>query len=577
MKTFRGAAAIALTASAMLVLSACGGGGNGGGGVFDDCKASPNTCNTVPADQLQQGGQLTIASEKNITNWNILSSEGNTDWHAFAMRGLQPYVFYTAPDLTPQLNTDVMVSAELTTPTTAVYKIRPEATWDDGTPVSADDFVYNWKVLNNRDCPDCLNSGFGGYDQVTSVVGSDGGKTVTATFAKPYTDWKQIFSAGAPLYPAHLAAGDLNTPAGIAAAFEAFGKNVPDWTAGPYKVESWQDNVALTLVPNPAWYGATKPKLDRVVLRIITDATQGPVALQNNEVQMLYPQPQVDIVAQLAAIPDVSQNQGLGLSWEHYDFNLVNPFLGQTPEGKALRQALFTAVDVRDVIAKTVGQFNSEITPLTNKMFVPQQEGYQDNLSATGQGSGNIDAAKKLLTDAGYTGVGTALVAPNGQAVPSLRIRYTVGNAIRQSECELFAGYARQLGVNVTIQPTDSLGTTLSTGDYDVIVFGWIMSPFPYGGAQQLWLSSSPSNYGKYVNPEVDQLVNDAASATDVGSAAAQLNRADEIMAEDAYVLPLYQKPTLIAIRNNLGNIRNNSSLDGPFYNMSEWGFRVNA
>ncbi|GAA1316210.1 oligopeptide ABC transporter substrate-binding protein OppA [Pseudonocardia xinjiangensis] len=570
-------------AAAALVLAACGGGGGGGsqdaseGGVFADCATSPNTCNSAPADQLQQGGTVTVASEKNIDNWNVISSEGNVDWTGMATKPLVPYTFYTAPDLKSTMNTDLLASADVTSdsPFTVTYKIKPEAVWNDGTPIAADDFVLNWKWQNGRDCPECETAGNGGYDLVTSLVGSDGGKTVTATFSKPYTDWQSLFGSSAPLYPAHIGAkqGDLNTPAGVKAAFDYFGSTPPNWSGGPFQVQNWQNNVALTLVPNPKWYGATKPKLDQLVFRIITDATQEPLALQNNEVQVLFPQPQVDLVSQLQQIPNVSQFQNQGLTWEHFDFNLQNKFLAD----KALRQALFTAVNRQEIIDKTVGQFNKDIKPLNNHMFIPQQDGYQDNIAATGQGSGDVEKAKKILTDAGYTGVGTALVAPDGQPVPALRMRYTTGNAVRQNECELFAGYAKQLGVNIDISTTDSLGDTTSSGDYDVIVFGWIQSPYPFNGAQQLWLSNSGSNYGKYQNPAMDQLINEAAASTDPADATAKLNQADEMLSADAYVLPLYQKPTLAAVQNNIGNVRNNSSLDGISYNTSEWGIKTSS
>jgi peptide/nickel transport system substrate-binding protein len=572
-----------MSAAAALVLAACGGGGGGGGGqggggsstatgLFQNC-ADANTCNAVPADQLKQGGQVSFAIEKNIDNWNLNSSEGNVFETNMALKPLLPYTFITTPDLKSTLNPDYVTSADVTStsPFVVTYKINPKASWDDGTPVTADDFVFNWKTQDGRDCPACETAGNGGYDQITSVVGSDGGKTVTVTFSKPYTDWKGVFNSAAPLYPAHIAAqhGDLNTPAGLKSGFDYLGSTPVNYTAGPYKVDSWQPNVALTLVPNPAWWG-TKPKLDRLVFRVITDATQEPLALQNNEVQVIYPQPQVDLVSQVAQIPNVSQTQGLGLTWEHFDFNLVNPFLAD----KALRQAMYTAINRDDIIAKTVGQFNPEVKPLNSHMFIPQQDGYTDAVTPTGQGSGNIDAAKKILTDAGYTGVGTALVAPNGQAVPSFRIRYTVGNAVRQSECELFASYVKNLGINVTVVPTDSLGKTTSSGDFDIIVFAWVQSPFVFGGAQQLWLSTSGSNYGKYNNPQVDQLINEAAASTDIAAATKQLNDADKIMSDDAYVLPLYQKPTFVAVQNNVANVRNNSSLDGPPYNAAEWGLR---
>ena len=567
--------AVALIAASTLVLSACSGGGSGsstGGGGLADCGQNPLTCNS--ADNLQQGGQLAFAIEKNIENWNVTTSEGNVFESAMALKGVLPYTFVTLPDLNVGLNKDMLVSAEQTStdPQTIVYKIKTEAAWDDGTPISADDFVFNWKVQNGKDCPDCEPALTTGYDQLASVVGSDGGKTVTATFAKPYTDWQNLWSSGAPLYPAHIGAkqGDVNTPAGLKAATDYFAATVPNYTGGPYKVEKWDPNVALTTVPNPKWYGATKPKLDRVIFRVITDATQEPTALQNNEVQVIYPQPQVDLVQQVQNIPGVQQTQGLGLTWEHFDFNMTNPFLAAKP----LREALYTAVNRQEIIDKTVGQFNKDVKPLNSHGFVSNQPGFEDTAGGSGQGSGDIEKAKKILTDAGYKGVGTALVAPDGQAVPPLRIRYTVGNAIRQSQCELFAQYAKQLGVTVTIQPTDALGKTLSSTDFDVIVYAFVSSPFPFANAQQSFVTSQGGNYGKYSNPEVDRLLNEAAASTNVDEARKKLNDADKLIWADAFMLPLYQKPTFIALRNNVGNVRNNSSLDGPPYNVLEWGLR---
>lgn len=589
MRRTRAASLVALSAAATLVLGACGGGGDTGGGeggggaqgggsstatgLFENCD-DPNTCNEVPADQLQQGGQITMAIEKNIDNWNLNSSEGNVFETGLALKPLLPYAFITTPDLKSTLNPDFVTSAEVTSesPFVTTYEINPAAAWNDGTPVTVDDFVFNWKTQNGRDCPACETAGNGGYDQIQSVEGSNNGKTVTVTWTAPYTDWRSVFGSASPMYPGHIAAqqGDQNTPEGIKAAFDYFGVTPVDYSAGPYQVDNWQPNVALTLVPNPGYAGETKPQLERLIMRVITDATQEPIALQNNEVQVIYPQPQVDLVTQVSQIPGVSQTQGLGLTWEHFDFNLVNPFLAE----KALRQAMFTAVNRDDIIAKTVGQFNSDVEPLGSHMFTPQQTGYEDYIADTGQGSGDLDKAKQILTDAGYTGVGEALVAPDGQAVPAFRIRYTVGNAIRQSQCELFANYVKGLGITVNVEPTDSLGTTLDSGDYDIMVFAWVQSPFAFGGAQQLWLSTSGSNFGKYNNPEVDRLINEAAASTDEAAATGQLNEAGTLMADDAYVLPLYQKPTFIGIRDEVGNVRNNSSLDGPTYNTEQWGLR---
>ncbi|HEY6424423.1 MAG TPA: ABC transporter family substrate-binding protein, partial [Pseudonocardiaceae bacterium] len=574
--------AAALVAAATVALSACGGGGAGSGAggqrqtgsAFAGCEASPNTCNSAAAGTLKQGGTLTYAIEKNIANWNLLASEGNVLETGWVLSGLLPRTFITQPDLTVAMNNDLLDSATVTNtnPETIVYKIKGNAVWSDGSPITADDFVYNWKVQNGRDCKDCAVATTSGYDQVKSVVGGDNGKTVTVTLSKPFTDWKSLWGSGSPLYPAHIAAqhGGIATPQGLASSFTWFGTTVPNYSGGPFQIDSFKNKESVTLVPNPKWYGAP-PKLDRLIYRIITDANQEPTALQNKEVQAIYPQPQVDLVQQVSKLPGVSTQIGLGLSWEHFDLNLDNRFLADP----AVRTAMFMAVDRQAIINKTVGQFTNKIQPLNNHNFVPQQSGYEDVVSETGQGSGNLAQAKQILAAAGYKIDGGQLYTPIGQLVPPMRIRYTTGNQIRQTECELFAQQVKPLGITVQAAPTDDLGGTTSRGDFDIVVFAWVATPFPYGGAVQMWGTGQGNNFGHYTSPSVDRLIAAAGSSTDEAQAKEMLNQADRLLTKDAYVLPLYQKPTFLAIYDTIANVRNNSSLDGPQYNIAEWGFRA--
>jgi peptide/nickel transport system substrate-binding protein len=573
--------AVALVAGVTVLLGACGGGGAAGGGgqrqtgsAFAACDATPNTCNSEEPGKLRPGGQLTFAIEKNVTNWNLLSNEGNVFENGEVLKPVLPYTFVTQPDLTVVMNTDLLDSVKVTNtnPETIVYTIKTNAVWSDGTPITAEDFRYNWEVQNGRDCPGCPVFTTSGYDQVQSVLGAEGGKTVTVRLTKPFTDWKQLWSGGSPIYPAHIAAqhGDIKTPQGRAASFAWFGKNVPTYSGGPFQIDNFTNNESVTLVPNPKWYGP-RPKLDRLIYRVITDANQEPTALQNREVQVIYPQPQVDLVQQVRRIPSLSSFVGLGLSWEHVDLNLQNSYLADP----VLRTALFTAVDRQAIINKTVGQFTSKIKPLNNHNFVPQQSGYEDVVSETGQGSGNLERAKRILAAAGYKIDGGQLMTPIVMPVPPMRIRYTIGNQVRQVECELFAQQVKPLGITVQVVPTDDLGATASRGDYDIVVFAWVDTPFPYGGAVQLWTTGQGNNFGRYSNPDVDRLIAVAASSTDESFAKETLNQADRRMTKDAYVLPLYQKPTFVALYDNIVNVRNNSSLDGPPYNVTEWGFRA--
>lgn len=557
---------IAAITALTLAMPACAGGEQDEGPQssvgFAECATKPNECNS---GQTQPGGTMTYAIGKDIKAWNTLSSGGNTVEYTHALFGVMPRVHHYYPDLSVQVNKDLMESVEITSkdPMKVVYKIRKEAVWNDGTPVSAEDFIYNWKVQNGRDCTECKPASTSGFKQAQSVTGSDGGKTVTVTFSEPYPDWQSMF---APLYPGHIAAQHGT----LAESFTWFEQNVPTFSAGPYKIEKYEPNFALTLVPNEKWWGR-KPALDKVVFRIITKDSEMVPAMRNREVNVISPIPTADLVTQTKELADSHWYLGEALSWEHFDLNVQNPFLAD----KTLRQAIFTAVDRQAIIDKTVGQYAPDTKPMNNHNFVPGMPGYKDVVTATGQGTGDVEKAKKLLLDAGYKIEGGKLATPKGETVPPLRMRHTTGNQLRKDSCELFATMVKPLGIEIQVVQTDNLGGTLSTGDYDVIIYAWVLSPLRIGGARQLWHSTSSSNWGKWSNPESDKLL-DQASRTlgDNAKAHSLINQANELMAADAYVLPLFQRTTFLAVSKQYTNIRPNPTLHGAVYNIGAWGLR---
>jgi peptide/nickel transport system substrate-binding protein len=343
-------------------------------------------------------------------------------------------------------------------------------------------------------------------------------------------------------------------------------------------LKSFKSNQNVQLVANPHYYG-TPPKLDKLNFAIITDTTQEPAALQNKDVDAIYPQPELDLLTTVEGYKSLGVNYqlDLGLQWEHFDFNLNTPAL----QNIALRKALFTALNRQALIDRTVGQFDSAVKPLNNRFFMPQQTGYQDNVSKYNLGSGDVTAAKKILTDAGYTGVGTSLVDPSGKPVPALAMKYTVGNTIRQTECQIFQQTAAQLGVKINVSSTDDLGATLTHADknhdYDIVVFAWVGAPFPTSGNAPNYITGAGNNFGNYSNKRVDALLNKAVQQTSPATAASLDNQADSIISQDAYTLPLYQKPTFLAVYNNWVNIRDNATGQGPPYNAAEWGSKSSA
>ena len=581
MRVHRGKALLAGVAAIALALTACSssGGGNGGSGnadvtsgtkgtgAFSDCATNPTTCNS---GQTKPGGTVIYTLEKTIPGWNQVFTNSNVFELAEVEDGILPGAYLAGSDLKPFLNTDLMESATQTkdNPQTLVYKIKPNAVWSDGEPINFDDFQYLTDVSDGTHCPKCGAASSSGYNAIDSMTSSDNGKTITVVMKTPFADWQSMFGA---LLPAHIAKqhGDDGSAAGLNESFQWFDKNVPNWSGGPMMITNYKKDTSVTEEPNPKWYGATKSSLDQLIFRIITDQTQEPTALQNNEVTAIYPQPNADMVSQTDQIQGINTYLGKGLVWEHFDFNEKNKFLSD----KSLRTAIFTAINRQDVIDRTIGQFVPNASPLGNHMYVPGQPGYQDNVTSTGQGSGDVAKAKDILTQAGYTGVGTDLKTKAGESV-TFRCTYSEGNSNRQTECETVQNTLKQLGITITLKTTTDL-SELGTGDFDMIVFAWVGTPFVVAGAQQIYELKGGADYGFNDDPAAEKLINEAAVSTDQATVQSKLNDADKLIVADAYSLPLYQKPTFLAAYSNIVNLRDNATSSGPPVNVQDWGIKA--
>lgn len=547
MHRLRTARLAALLVGLAMVAAACGGGDDGGG-------------EAGGATQIQEGGTLSFASDQEQAGFNPNTAKDNLFALSNIVTSVYPSVFNIHPDFTVQLSKEFMDSAELTNedPQTVVYKIKQNAVWSDGVPVTADDFIYWWENCNetNKEA-DCVSTT--GYKDIESVKGSDNGKTVTTVYKNKFADWKSLFSQY--IIPAHYT---KKRPGGWNTGLDKDPEKIP--SAGPYVVESYTPGQSLTLKRNDKYYG-TKAHLDSIVFRYLPESTTQPAALQNNEVDMIYGQPQLDQVQIVKTIPDVTSEINFGLQYEHLDFNVKNPLLGDV----AVRKAFATGLNVQEIVDRTVKQFSDKATVLGNRFFMNGQPEYQDHRGA--YGNGDIAGAEKLLTDAGYAKGADGIFAKGGKRL-SVNISTTAGNQLRETQEELIQAQAKEFGMEIKIKNADAdvlFGKWLPEGNFDIANFAWVGTPFAVSSNQPIFSTDSAQNYGKYSNPKVDELFTQAISELDAAKSAELGNQVDQLLWEDMATLPLYQKPQLIGWRNKFTGIGDNLSSQGPFWNASTW------
>jgi peptide/nickel transport system substrate-binding protein len=540
----------ALLLGLALIAVACGGGGEEGGG-------------TGGTGEIKPGGTLTYAADQEPTGFNNNTTKDNSTAVANATIQMFPVAFHLTPDFKVEMNKDLLDSAEQTIddPQTIVYKITQNASWSDGTPVSADDFIYLWKNTNGTIKTNDV-AGTTGYDQMKSVTGSDNGKTVTVVYRTPFRDWKSMFASGTYILPAHYME---KQPGGWNTGLDKNPENIP--SAGWFKIQKWTQGESLTLVRNDKYFGQ-KSNLDSMVFRFLPESTTQPAALQNNEVDLIYPQPQLDQVQQVKELPDVTSQINFGPSFEHLTLNFKNEHLADLK----VRQALATGINLEELVNRTVKQFSDQAKPLGNRIYLTNQPQYQDHFGQYGKG--DVAAAQKLLEEAGYTKGSDGIYAKGGKKL-SLRISTTAGNQLRETQEELVQAQMKEFGVDIKIANADNrkfFGEWLPAGNFDIANFAWVGSPFSISGSRATYQSGSGSNYGKYSNKKVDDLFSQAMGEFDEAKATELGNQIDQQLTADMVSIPLYQKPTFIAWRNTFANISDNSTQDGPFWNANLWG-----
>jgi peptide/nickel transport system substrate-binding protein len=568
----RSAALIATGISGVLVLSSCGGGDEGGGGGEEETQAS---------------GQVVFGESTDFPdNLFPVISAGNATSVANILVRILPGAFQLLPDFTvahdPELLTEEPTLEEVDGNQVNVYTINPDAVWSDGTPITADDFTFTAKVQDEEfteACPDGGILGTTGYDQIESIEGSDEGKTVTVTYSEPFADWQSLFT----LLPAHVM--DSEDDAELCAAVTegwAIGDGLPEEiSGGPWQLKADGVDVAgqvVTLTPNEAYWG-DKPNLAALIYQNIGNDPGAAVSgLQNDEVQMIYPQPQLDLVDQISALePNVVSNIEFGFAFEHLDMNTRNPHLADVN----VRQAFGQSLDRQEIVAQTVGQFSGDAEVLNNRIFFNNQPQYVDTAPEE-YNAPDVAAAKALLEESGYELGGDGIYVHPDRGRLSLAISTTVNNPLRQQTIDVIIPQAKEAGIEIVARPDPDifagaeLPTSLEAGGFDIALFAWVGSPFRTATAsiyQSLDAQGGiqGQNYTQGGNPEVDSLYEDFLSEPDPDASAEVGNQIDALLWEDLYTIPLYQKPTFLAYSSAIEGVEDNATQAGPLWNSETW------
>jgi peptide/nickel transport system substrate-binding protein len=459
-----------------------------------------------------------------------------------------PAVFTTDASGTPHWHRDYLAAEPVLTvePKQVVtYRIHPQARWQDGTPITWEDFHWQWRATNGTNKAYRVAS-TNGYADIESVARGQDDREVVVTFKHLYADWQAIF---VPFYPA-----SANREPGT---FNDGWKERPLTSAGPFRLESIDRTAqTITLVRDERWWGRPA-KLDAIVFRSIVPDAQID-ALANGEIDFMDVGPDANKYQRARAIAGIDMRVAGGPNFRHLTVNGTSPNL----QDVRVRRALAMAIDRAAIARALLGPLGVDPQPLNNHIFMANQAGYQDNSGEVGRY--DPDRAARLLDEAGWPLV-NGVRQKDGRP---LEIRMVIPAAVATSrqESELMQNMLRQIGVVLRIDtvPTgDFFDRYIRPGQFDFTVFAWIGTPFPISSSRSIYAKPTRTasgdlaiqqNYARTGTDEIDALFTQANAELDPAKAIAIANRIDALIWQEGHSFTLYQRPEILATRRALAN-----------------------
>src|SRR5688572_11152133 len=328
-----------------------------------------NQINALPRDQVQDGGRLLWPVRLIPVTYNYNHLDGGEVDSTYIMFPLVPRIFLYDAGGGPVWNPDYLASEPtiVTEPKQVVtYNINPKAAWYDGTPITWEDFHWQWRARNGSNKAYQISSS-NGYSDIESVTRGRDDREVVVTFKNKYADWQSIFYG---LYPA-----STNRSPQV---FNEGWKNGPLTTAGPFKIGSIDQTAkTVTLVRNEKWWG--KPaKLETIVFRAI-DVDAQIDAVANGEIDLMDIGPDVNKFVRAKQVAGAEIRVAGAPNFRHLTINGTGPILRDLK----VRQALAMAIDRAAIARAMLGPLGIEAVPLGNHIFMRNQAAYKDNSGET--------------------------------------------------------------------------------------------------------------------------------------------------------------------------------------------------
>lgn len=487
--------------------------------------------NPMERDQIQDGGELTLAitemaEQQNIfhANMNLYTrnvwSKYNPDLTLFDGDG----TYHPNPAYLTDVQDEVVDGKTVVT-----YTIHPDAVYNDDTPIDWKSFENTWQ-FNNGSNPDVQVNSTDGYELIESVEQGENDKQAVVTFQQAYPWWEGLFGS---LVPPQITDADT--------FMNAYVKQVhPEWGAGPFKIENFDpEGGTVSFVRNEKWWGEPA-KLERITYRAMEDQASLN-AFRAGEIDATG----VGTRDRLATAREMGDAVDIRTALRPSTFLMTINSEAPGLDDPKVREAIMTGIDREQLAAiRFQGLGYEEDLPGSFTLY-QTQDGYEDVFGELIQH--DKEKAKELLAEAGYD-----------ESNP-LQVRYvTLGDSpMVQATTTAVQAMLRDIGVDVQVEerPSSDFSKVVTDKDFDLFMSGFASSdPFGVAYFGQMYSSDSELNMSGTGTAELDAKIEELQKIEDPEE---QIKRANELEKEALGtfgIMPYANGPEIVATKKGLAN-----------------------
>jgi oligopeptide transport system substrate-binding protein len=414
------------------------------------------------------------------------------------------------------------------------FNLRESNKWSDGSPLTADDFVYAWK----RAIDPATASEYGWIWEYTNVVNAmeaNAGEadledvgiravddyTFEVTLTAP-TDYFASLSSFYHFMPVKQSAVEAGPEGAWAKDADIFVSN------GPFMTTSYTIGGGMTLEKNPYYWNADEVGIDIINVKFIDIQSTAYTAYQAGEFDFIADVPPAEVPRLIAEEPEFYIFPLLGTYY--YNFNMDLDLWADA----RVRRALSMAIDreqIVEVLAGGQAPAGGFIPP-----GMPDDQG-RDFFETAGMyglstDSSSVPAAKQLLAEAGY---------PNGAGFPSFVLMYNTSEGHQLVAEMVQEMWKTNLGIECTLENQEwaVFQDTRKEGDYEASRGGWLTDFLDPMGLLAIFVDGNTYNDPNYNNPAFNEAMSRAASTYGAAHFEA-LYEAQDILMNDMPIVPVY-------------------------------------